>query len=96
MEVPTVTDEKTEVQNANPEKSNTLTRLEAIAAELTGQSVEDLRNQTISELRRKTESRVNHKICFGTRFPLIGRGSVMRDRIIDHQTVDAMIARILK
>jgi hypothetical protein len=33
---------------------------------------------------------------FESRFPLIGRGNVMRDRVIDHESVEADLEQALR
>jgi hypothetical protein len=75
---------------------NTLRSLEATVERLTGQKADALRNQTITELRRNTETKVKGRLKFSSRFPLIGRGNVMRDCIVGHEAVEALLKRILE
>ena len=77
-------------------KADILQRLEASVERATGQRVETLRNQTLTQMRRTTEARIKHGLRFCSRFPLIGRGNVMRGRIVDHESVESLLASILK
>lgn len=76
--------------------SPTLRNLERTVERITGQSAEILRSQTLTELRQKTEARVKHKLRFVSRFPLIGRGNVMRDKTVDHETVERLLEQSLR
>jgi hypothetical protein len=80
---------------ASPNES-TLRRLEATVARVTGQSVETIRSQSLTELRQVTETRLKGKLTFRSRFPLVGRGNVMRDKIIDHEAVESLLGQALK
>jgi hypothetical protein len=82
-------------QNASSEEE-TLRKLEATVERATGQSAETLRNQTLSELRRRTEGKIGHRMKFQSLFPLVGRGNVMRDRLIDHESVEAALKHALR
>jgi hypothetical protein len=77
-------------------EAKTLRQLEATAEMLTGQTAADLRSQTLTQLRNKTESKVHRKWTFISRFPLIGRGSVMRERVIRHEAVEGLLTRALR
>jgi hypothetical protein len=77
-------------------ESQTLRRLEATAEEITGQTAETLRSQTLTELRNATELKSKRKWVFVSRFPLIGRGSIMRERVIKHEAVEGLLARALR
>jgi len=79
-----------------PSEQQTLRRLEITVERATGQSAEILRNQTLTQLRRQTEAKTGHKMKFESRFPLIGRGNVMRDRVIDHESVEADLEQALR
>jgi hypothetical protein len=87
--------------NGNQVKSSdsesvVLHRLEVAVEEITGQPAETLRQQTLTELRRRTEARTKTKMLFRSRFPLIGRGNVMRDKVRDHKFVEAQLQEALK
>ncbi len=77
-------------------RNTILSRLEMAAEGLTGQSADELRKQTLTALRRKTEARTKKKLSFVSRFPLVGRGNVMREKVIDHSSVEAQLRRALK
>ena len=74
----------------------TLRRLEATVERATGQSANELRSKTLSELRILTEKKVGRRMKFISRFPLIGRGNVMRDKVVDHDSIEGMLERLLR
>jgi hypothetical protein len=59
-------------------------------AEFTGHSVEYLKNTPLDEIRANAEAERGESIEFASNFPLIGRGNVMRDRLVSHK--DALAA----
>lgn len=69
----------------------TLRNLERDVEILTGEKAETLRLQTLPEWRSSVELRVKKKFSFASAFPLIGRGSVMRNRIIDHEAIETLL-----
>jgi uncharacterized protein with von Willebrand factor type A (vWA) domain len=76
-------------------EAQTLRRLEATAERITGQSADVLRGQTLAQLRNATELKAKRKWLFVSRFPLIGRGSIMRERVIRHEEVEGMLTKVL-
>lgn len=62
----------------------------------TGESVEELRLRTIEETRRIAEERTGRAMRFMSAFPFIGRGNVLRDRVISHDDVEAVLDRALR
>jgi len=80
---------------SEPERT-ILCRLEATVEGVTGQTVRELRDQSLTELRRKTEQKNKTKLRFRSCFPLIGRGNVMRDKLVDHKSVEEQLQEALK
>ncbi len=62
----------------------------------TGESVEELRLRTMDETRRIAEQRAGHAMRFMSAFPFIGRGNVLRDRVVSHDDVEAELTRALR
>jgi hypothetical protein len=73
----------------------TFQEVERKAESLTGLSVEQIRWYSPDELRKHLEEKKNCKIKFITEFPAIGRGNVLRDNIIDTNTINDDIDKIL-
>lgn len=65
--------------------------LEKIVERDTGERAEDLRAQPLDEFRVKIERAHKRVLHFVSKFPFLGRGNVMRDKIVDHATVDRML-----
>ncbi len=55
----------------------------------TGQTVEHVRNTPIDELRQAAEAKRGGPLQFVSFFPWIGRGNVMRDRLVSHEEAEA-------
>ena len=66
------------------------------AAATVGMSLSDLKNAEVSEIRRKIEEKHGKPLSFTSEFPIIGRGNVLRDRIMTTQHINAEIDKILK
>ena len=54
----------------------------------TGVPVEVLRDTPVDERRATIERALGRPLRFPSRFPLIGRGSVLRDHTISHDEVE--------
>jgi hypothetical protein len=54
-------------------------------AESVGCSVEYLKNTPLDELRANAEKKRGAPLKFVTVFPWIGRGNVLRDRLVSHE-----------
>lgn len=61
------------------------TLIDRTIAESTGHSVEYLKNTPLDELRKNAEKRRGRPLRFVSVFPWIGRGNVMRDRLVSHE-----------
>ena len=72
------------------------TILEQAVEQLTGESVAQLRGRSLEETRALAEKRSGRPFQFISSFPFIGRGNVMRDRVISHQEVEASLDRALR
>ena len=73
-----------------------LRSLEKSVEQLTGQKAKELRNHTLSSLRAKVESEHGAPLRFVSRFPFIGRGNVLRDRVVSHQSVEQQLDAALR
>jgi hypothetical protein len=70
--------------------------LEKAVEKATGEKIEDLRSRSLEETRRVAESRHRRPLIFISKFPFIGRGNVMRDRLITHEEVEESLDEALK
>lgn len=61
------------------------TLIDRTIAESTGHSVEYLKDTPLDELRRNAEQKRGRPLKFVSVFPWIGRGNVMRDRLVSHE-----------
>jgi hypothetical protein len=62
---------------------------EATIEQATGQSIEYARKTPLDELRSNAERARGGPLKFVTFFPWIGRGNVLRDRMISHEQAEA-------
>jgi hypothetical protein len=73
-----------------------LALLEQAVQKQTGCTAEDLRRQTLSERRHEVERKKGRLMRFFSAFPLIGRGNVLRDCTVDHETVERDLDKALR
>ena len=66
-----------------------LASLEKAVEASTGERVEVLRGRSLEETRRLAEQKQRRPMKFVSHFPLIGRGNVLRDRLVSHEQVEA-------
>lgn len=71
--------------------NDTLLNLEKVVEHDTGESAENLRSLPLDEFRVKIEHAHKRVFQFVSKFPFIGRGNIMRDKIVDHATVNRML-----
>jgi hypothetical protein len=71
--------------------NNTLMNLERVVEHDTGETAENLRSLPLDEFRIKIELAHKRVLQFVSKFPFIGRGNVMRDKIVDRATVNRML-----
>jgi KaiC/GvpD/RAD55 family RecA-like ATPase len=69
--------------------------IERAVERATGVEVESLRQMPIDERRRLVEQKAGRPLRIVSRFRLIGRGNIMRDRLISHEEVEAVLRRAL-
>jgi len=72
------------------------TVIEKNAEALVGLPVKTIRDYSPSELRTHLEKRNKRKLSFISEFPVIGRGSVLRDSIATSEEINKDIDKILK
>ncbi len=72
-----------------------LDRLEKNVQGITHISAMEIREMSIDAYRRRLKKEKNIKLRIVTRFPLIGRGNVMRDRTVSHEDIEASLDNIL-
>ena len=63
---------------------------------LTGKTAYELRNTPINEQRRDIEARLGRPVRVMSHFPFIGRGNVMRDRVITREQIERDLDKILR
>lgn len=78
--------------NPFPRTPATLDGLERTVEAITGVKVANLRRATLSENRVRIEDAHRAPLAFTSRFPFIGRGNVMRDRLITSRDVEREFA----
>lgn len=61
----------------------------------TGESIESIRNTPVDERRDTIEKLRGCRIRFQSRFPFIGRGNVLHDRFVDHETAERALKEAL-
>lgn len=80
----------------NPAQPDALEAVEAAVLLSTGRTADELRGMSPSELRLLAESRHGEPLRITTRFPFVGRGNVLRDRLLSHQAVEEMLTEALR
>jgi len=61
----------------------------------TGEPIESIRNTPVDERRNAIEEKRGRKIRLTTRFPFIGRGNVLHDRLVDHEQAERALREAL-
>ena len=61
----------------------------------TGMSIQDTQDTPIDEQRAVIEERRGESLTYRSRFPLIGRGSVLRSHAVSHNTVEREFEEML-
>ncbi|MGH8556040.1 MAG: hypothetical protein ACRESZ_00990, partial [Methylococcales bacterium] len=62
----------------------------------TGEKIEDLQSVPVDERRRLVEKKLKSLVTFRSHFPFIGRGSILRDRLLSHEEVEAEFRKAIK
>jgi hypothetical protein len=73
------------------QRNDTLMNLEKVVEHDTGEKAEDIRFQSLDAFRAKIEHTRKRVLHFVSKFPFVGRGNVMRDKIVEHVTVNRML-----
>lgn len=61
-----------------------------------GEPVESIRNKTVDEKRCEIEKKKKRHMKFRSYFPFIGRGNVLRDKVVDHEQAEKDFRDALK
>ena len=61
------------------------TQTDVAIAKSTGHSIEYLKNTPLDELRNNEEKARGCPLRFVTAFPCVGRGNMLRDRLVSHE-----------
>jgi hypothetical protein len=64
------------------------TTFEKAVEQMTGETIENLRRTPIDERREALEKASGKPTHFVSRFPLIGRGNVLRKRLVSREKVE--------
>jgi len=81
---------------SNESARMTLLRLERIVEAITGTPVAEIRRRSPVEHRALVEKQHGSKMRFVSRFSVIGRGHVLRDRLKTHEEIEAMLNEVLR
>lgn len=81
-------------RNLSPDQ--VLISLEKTVSSMTGEAAYVLRSQTLDERRKVLEARYKTSMKFISKFPFIGRGNVLRDKIISGAEVNALLDSALQ
>jgi len=83
------------VEKVKNQSNNYKTFIFSIENQL-GVAIEAVKNSSLYKLRHNSEKKVNKTMNIVSHYPLIGRGTVLRDRTIDHQAVEKILDDALK
>lgn len=67
--------------------------LEAALEQEIGKSIEEIRNLPVDEMREKIESSIGRPLNYKSYYPIIGRGNILRDRLVTHDRVEERLSR---
>ncbi len=82
-------------QTASDSEKRVLARLEQNVERAVGLPISQVRCEPIDDQRRRIEAARQKPLSFRVRFPIVGRGNVMRDRTRSHAEVESTLDRIL-
>ncbi len=71
-------------------------KVEKNAEKITGLSLAQIKAISPEQFRTYLEQKNNKPISFTSEFPVIGRGNVLRDRLITSKSLNAEIDEILR
>jgi len=61
-----------------------------------GKTADEISRASIDELHNAAEKKLNARLVFKARWPLVGRGNVIRRRILTHDAVEHLLDRALR
>jgi len=61
-----------------------------------GKTIEEINRTPIDELRRNAEKKLGTGLNFRVRWPLIGRGNILRNRVLSHEAIECRLDKELK
>lgn len=70
--------------------------LQAAVETATGMTIAHIRSTPIDDLRREIEKKFGGPMKFVSEFPFIGRGNVLRDRLVARAQVEADLDEALR
>jgi hypothetical protein len=73
-----------------------ITILERAVEKITGKSAASLRLLTLEEWRSEIEARHGKRMRFVSRFPFIGRGNIMRGKVVNHDQVEHYVDHAIR
>ncbi len=67
--------------------------LECAIEKEVGKSISEIRNTPVDKMRADVESRLGRPLAYKSYYPLVGRGNVLRDRVVPHEKVEVRLDR---
>ena len=61
-----------------------------------GKTAEEIYRTPVDELRDEAEKKMNDRLTFRVMWPLVGRGNVLRNRVLNRDTVERLLDAALK
>jgi hypothetical protein len=61
-----------------------------------GKTADEIRRASLDELRDEAEKRLNARLTYKVRWPLVGRGNILGKRILAHEEVERLLDAALK
>lgn len=77
------------------DSSATQERIERTVARMTGTPAAELRRRSVDEQRRIVEQQHGRAMRFVVRFPIIGRGNVLREKTKSHEEINRLVDETL-
>lgn len=78
------------------EMTRTLQILEQATEMWSGKKPDEIRMQSIEERRQEAEAKTRKKLRIARFFPFIGRGNILRDRVIGSGQINKDLEKALK
>jgi hypothetical protein len=61
-----------------------------------GKTIDEINRTPLDELRRDAEEKLGVRLTFRVRWPLIGRGNILRDRVLSREAIERRLDKALK